>query len=206
MDVLFVAGLKSAVDQLAAIAGRAARPSISTDLLVLSAGMLLGFLAGEVVLPLGIGSIGLGYAGGLFLAGVLVSSIAPRLGIVGSTPSAARGIVEELGLVAFVAIVALDAGEAIVWRMSGDLAAKVAIAGFVAAVLPPLLVWAYAHHVLRMNPAVLLGCIAGTYSQYEAARESAREIGSSVPWIGFPVANAIAATIVVMLGYAAAMA
>jgi len=206
MDVLFVAGLKSAVDQLAAIAGRVARPSISTDLLVLSAGMLLGFLAGEVVLPLGIGSIGLGYAGGLFLAGVLVSSIAPRLGIVGSTPSAARGIVEELGLVAFVAIVALDAGEAIVWRMSGDLAAKVAIAGFVAAVLPPLLVWAYAHHVLRMNPAVLLGCIAGTYSQYEAARESAREIGSSVPWIGFPVANAIAATIVVMLGYAAAMA
>ena len=39
-DVLFVAGLKSAVNKLAAMVGKVARPSTATDLLTLSVGMV----------------------------------------------------------------------------------------------------------------------------------------------------------------------
>ena len=50
-DVLFVGGVKSAVDKMGALLGRIARPSTSTDLLTLSLGMILGFLIGAISFP-----------------------------------------------------------------------------------------------------------------------------------------------------------
>jgi len=47
-DVLFIAGIKSAVDNAAALMGKVARPSTATDLLTLAIGMILGFLIGAI--------------------------------------------------------------------------------------------------------------------------------------------------------------
>ena len=47
-DVLFVAGLKSGVQKMAAAMGKIARPSTATDLLTLAVGMILGFLIGAI--------------------------------------------------------------------------------------------------------------------------------------------------------------
>src|SRR5699024_9667066 len=52
MDVVFVAGVKSAVDDLAALAGKVGRPSTATDLLTLALGMILGLLIGAISSPL----------------------------------------------------------------------------------------------------------------------------------------------------------
>ncbi|MGZ8445273.1 MAG: aspartate-alanine antiporter-like transporter, partial [Candidatus Binatia bacterium] len=52
-DVLFVAGLKSAVENVAAVMGKVARPSTGTDLLTLSVGMILGLLIGGINVPVG---------------------------------------------------------------------------------------------------------------------------------------------------------
>ena len=50
-DVLFVAGLRSAVEKVGAGLGRVARPSTATDLLTLSGGMILGLLIGAINVP-----------------------------------------------------------------------------------------------------------------------------------------------------------
>jgi putative transport protein len=47
-------------------------------------------------------------------------------------------------------------------------------------------VWAIGHHLFRINPAMLMGGVAGARSHSGAAREAADEIGSSVPSIGVP--------------------
>ena len=52
-DVIFVAGLKSAVEKAGAVLGRVARPSTGTDLLTLSVGMILGLLIGGINVPVG---------------------------------------------------------------------------------------------------------------------------------------------------------
>src|SRR5687768_5718615 len=78
-DVLFVAGMKSGVDKMAALLGKIARPSTSTDLLTLALGMILGFLIGAITFPLAGSKVGLGNAGGLLVSGIIVSSIASRL-------------------------------------------------------------------------------------------------------------------------------
>ena len=205
MDILTVAGLKGAVDEAGKIFGRIARPSTSTDLLTLAAGMILGFLIGLIEFPLFGSKVGLGNAGGLLLSGVLVSSVVSRLRYFGNTPNAARNILEDLGLVVFVAIVGINAGNSLLAQLTGAIALKIFIVGFVACSVPPFIVWALGYHVFKINPAVLMGGVAGARSHSGPCREAAVEINSSVPWIGFPVAYAVSGVLLTIFGYFAMM-
>jgi putative transport protein len=201
MDVVTVAGLKSAVNELAEMWGRIARSNTSTDLLTLAFGMILGFLIGQISFPAFGASIGLGNAGGLLLSGVIVSSIVSRLRFFGNTPNAARNVLEDLGLVVFVAIVGINAGAGLLAQLTGAIALKIFIAGFIACTIPPFIVWAIGYHFFKINPAVLMGGVAGARSHSGPCREAAVEIQSTVPWIGFPVAYAVSGILLTVFGY-----
>lgn len=201
MDVLTVVGLKDAVSHVGALFGRIVRPSTATDLLTLSMGMILGFLIGAVQFPAFGASVGLGNAGGLLVSGVIVSSIASRLRFFGNTPNAARNILEDLGLVVFVAIVGINAGNSLLTQLTGTIALKIFIVGFVACSIPPVIVWMIGYYIFKMNPAVLMGGVAGARSHSGPCREAAVEIQSNVPWIGFPVAYAVSGVLLTVFGY-----
>ena len=202
-DVLFVGGVKSSIDRAGEILGKIARPSTSTDLLTLALGMILGFLIGAISFPLAGSKVGLGNAGGLLVSGIIVSSIASRLRFFGSTPNAARNVLEDLGLVVFIAIVGVNAGAGLISQLTGTVALKIFLAGFIVTTVPPILVWAIGYHWMKINPAVLMGGVAGARSHSGPAREAAKEIGSSVPWIGFPVGYAISGVLLTVFGYLA---
>jgi putative transport protein len=51
MDLVTIVGVKSAVEKVGDAFGRVVRPSAATDLLTLSAGMILGFLIGAIQFP-----------------------------------------------------------------------------------------------------------------------------------------------------------
>jgi putative transport protein len=201
LDIISVVGLKSAVQELADKFGRIARPSTATDLLTLSVGMILGFLIGMIDFPAFGSRVGLGNAGGLLLSGVIVSSLVSRLRFFGNTPNAARNILEDLGLVVFVAIVGVNAGNSLLAQLTGTIALKIFLVGFVACSIPPFIVWAIGYHYFKINPAVLMGGVAGARSHSGPCREAAAEIGSSVPWIGFPVAYALSGIMLTVFGY-----
>ncbi|MCC8362714.1 hypothetical protein LK996_06450 [Lysobacter sp. A6] len=200
-DVLYLTGLKSAVSKVGDMFGKVARPSTSTDLLTLSLGMVLGLLIGKINVPVGDFSVGLGNAGGLLLSGILVSSVVSRLRYFGSTPNAARNILEDLGLVTFIAIVGINAGATLLEQLTGAVALKIFIAGFVASTIPPFVTWAIGLHFFKINPAVLMGGVAGSRSHSGPAREAAKEIDSSVPWVGFPVGYAVSGVLYTVFGY-----
>jgi len=200
-DVLFVAGLKSAVEKAAAGLGKVARPTTGTDLLTLSVGMILGLLIGSINVPVGGFSVGLGNAGGLLLSGIIVSSVVSRLRFFGSTPNAARNILEDLGLVTFVGIVGINAGASLLAQLTGVVALKIFLVGFIASTIPPFVTWAIGYHLFKINPAVLMGGVAGARSHSGPCREAAKEINSSVPWIGFPVGYAVSGVLLTVFGY-----
>jgi putative transport protein len=189
------------VDKLAALMGKVARPSTGTDLLTLSLGMILGFLIGAIAFPIAGSKVGLGNAGGLLVSGVIVSSAVSRLRFFGNTPNAARNVLEDLGLVVFIAIVGINAGAGLLTQLSGAVALKIFIAGFITCTLPPILVWAIGYNIMKINPAVLMGGVAGARSHSGPCREAAKEINSSVPWIGFPVGYAVSGVLLTVFGY-----
>lgn len=203
MDVLHVAGIKGAVSKAGEFFGRVARPGTSTDLLTLALGMILGFLIGKLSVQIAGSSVGLGNAGGLLVSGVAVSSLVSRLRFFGNTPNAARNILEDLGLIVFIAIVGVNAGASLLAQLTGSIAFYIFFAGFIVCTVPPIIVWAIGYHVFKINPAVLMGGVAGARSHSGPAREAAVEIGSSVPWIGFPVGYAVSGVLLTVFGYIA---
>lgn len=204
-DVLFVNGLKVAVEKAGSIFGVIARHSSATDLLTLSAGMILGFLIGLIEVPAFGAAVGLGNAGGLLLSGIIVSSLSSRLRFFGNTPNAARNILEDLGLIGFVAIVGINAGAELLTQLTGTIALKIFVVGFLASSIPPIIVWAIGFHIMKINPALLMGATAGARSHSGPAREAAKEVGSSVPWLGFPVGYAVSGVLLTVFGYFAMM-
>jgi len=200
-DVVYVTGLKSAVNRVGEKLGKVARASTSTDLLTLSLGMVIGLLIGKINVPVGSFPVGLGNAGGLLLSGIFVSSVVSRLRFFGSTPNAARNILEDLGLVTFIAIVGINAGATLLEQLTGAVAVKIFLAGFIASTIPPFLTWALGYHVFKINPAVLMGGVAGSRSHSGPAREASKEIDSSVPWVGFPVGYAVSGVLYTVFGY-----
>jgi len=200
-DVLFISGLKGTIEAVAAKLGKIARPSTSTDLLTLAAGMVLGLLIGKINVPVGDFMVGLGNAGGLLLSGIFVSSASSRLRFFGGTPNAARNILEDLGLVTFIAIVGINAGATLLEQLTGAIAVKIFLAGFIASTIPPFVTWAIGYHFFKVNPAVLMGGVAGSRSHSGPAREAAKEINSSVPWVGFPVGYAVSGVLYTVFGY-----
>lgn len=201
MDVIFIAGLQDAVTRVGNALGRFANPSTATDLLTLSVGMILGLLIGAISFPAFGASVGLGNAGGLLVSGVIVSSLQSRLRFFGNTPNAARNILEDLGLVVFVAIVGINAGNSLLSQLTGAVALKIFVVGFIACTIPPFIVWAIGYHFMKINPAVLMGGVAGARSHSGPCREAAKEINSTVPWIGFPVGYAVSGILLTIFGY-----
>ncbi|HTX55072.1 MAG TPA: TrkA C-terminal domain-containing protein [Candidatus Baltobacteraceae bacterium] len=201
LDVLFVVGLRSAVEKLVAELGKVARPSTATDLLTLSVGMIVGLLIGAINVPVAGFTVGLGNAGGLLLSGILISSVVSRLRFFGSTPNAARNILEDLGLVTFVGIVGINAGASLLAQLTGVIAVKIFLVGFIACTIPPFVTWALGFHLFKVNPAVLMGGVAGARSHSGPCREAAKEINSSVPWVGFPVGYAVSGVLLTVFGY-----
>ena len=201
MDILTVVGLKDAVAKAGAMFGRIARPSTATDLLTLSVGMILGFLIGAIQFPAFGASVGLGNAGGLLVSGIIVSSLVSRVRFFGNTPNAARNVLEDLGLIVFVAIVGVNAGASLLSQLTGSLALKIFLVGFIACTIPPFVTWAIGYHLFKINAAALMGGVAGARSHSGPAREAAAEIQSSVPWLGFPVGYAVSGVLLTVFGY-----
>jgi hypothetical protein len=54
--------------------------------------------------------------------------------------------------------------------------------------------------LFKINPAVLMDDVAGVRSHSGPAREAAAEIGSSAPWIGFPVGYAVSGILLTVFG------
>jgi putative transport protein len=137
----------------------------------------------------------------LLVSGILVASISSRLRFFGSTPNAARNVLEDLGLVVFVAIVGLNSGSTLLDQLNGEIALKIFLVGFVACTIPPFVAWAIGYHMMKINPALLVGTVAGARSHSGPCREAAVELQSSVPWLGFPVAYAVSGVLLTIFGY-----
>jgi hypothetical protein len=84
---------------------------------------------------------------------------------------------------------------------TGAVALKIFIAGFIACTIPPFIVWAIGFHIFKINPAVLMGGVAGARSHSGPCREAAVEIQSAVPWIGFPVGYSVSGILLTVFGY-----
>ncbi len=183
-DRLQVTGVDAALQQFAEACGYIEEDVEKTDLLTFSLGICGGILLGLVVLKLGQISIGLGSAGGLLMVGILIgflSSIHPTFGRV---PAAARFLLMELGLTIFMCSVGLRAGGGLA-EILFNAGPQLVLGGVAVTLLPVLVSYGFGRTVLKMNPALLLGSIAGAMTSTPSLSVITGAAKSEVPALGY---------------------
>jgi putative transport protein len=201
-DVLRVTGTKARIDALAAAAGSVVKNSSVTDLLTVSAGLVVGGLLGSIAVHVGAIRLSMGTAAGLLVVAIAMSWIRaryPQLG--GPVPETARQLLEDLGISIFIATIGLSAGPGLMraWQ-SGNVVPIIGttlLLGF----LPPVVAWLLGISVFKVNPALLLGAVTGARQNSPSLKIGQELVRSSIPAIGFPVPFTIATLSFTFCGY-----
>ena len=203
-DILRVIGPRSQTEAVGQLVGATVRFATESDILTLSLGLAIGYVAGTVRLTIGAIPFCLGAPAGVMLAGIAISTLRSRNPLFGGPVSeGARSLLQALGLDVFIAVVAVNTAPNVASAYTGGYVSVLLAIGLVASLLPPLAAWVVGRRVLNLNPAILLGMICGARHSTPALRAAQDECGSTVPAVGYPVAYAISSVLVLVVGYLA---
>ena len=184
-DTLEVSGPQAAVERLAPLVGRMIHPTEDTDFIVLGTAIFLGVLFGAVVtIPLGHLRITLGTSVGTLLAGVMVGWLRSVKPWFGKIPDGAIHFMKDIGLAAFVAMVGLKAGPIFITavRQYGYI---LFLGGIVVTLTPLISGLFFGRYVVRLNPVLLLGGLAGAQTMIAGVAAVQEKSDSPVATLGY---------------------
>ena len=198
-DVVTASGGRQLLNRLVNDLGSEERRVQETDLVTFAGGIVGGLLLGQIELQIGAIDIGLGSAGGLLLAGILVGFMRSHHPTFGRVPPAARFILMELGLMLFMVGVGLRAGGGIVDALL-SVGPILFLCGVVVTIAPLLCGYAFGRLVLKMNPALLLGALTGAMTSTPALSIVQSAARSPVPALGYAGTYALANVLLTIAG------
>jgi putative transport protein len=198
-DVMTLVGLRTDLDRVAASVGQIISGRDRTDIAFLAIGLAVGWLFGMLSTTIASVPVTLGGAGGALIAGLVWGWLRSRRATFGAYPPAAQQTLSDLGLGAFIAAIGLANGPAALVAIQ-EHGLLLLGAGFVVTLTPMILGTLFAYRVLRMNPVVICGALAGAMT-VDAAVVSACEVAKSqTPVLGVAVPYAIANVVLTVLG------
>jgi putative transport protein len=204
-DVLRVIGMPSALQTAVETLGQAVRPTNTTDIITLALGIATGYAVGLITIPVAGIPIGLGAMGGVVVAGMVVSilrSINPAFG--GPMPEGARAFLESIGVDLFVCGLGLNVAPALVDALShGMTTIYMLLLGLATATIPTFISWLVGLYILRMDPIILAGAVAGARNSTTAMRAISERSKSAIPSFGYPVTYALSTVVFLVYGYLA---
>jgi putative transport protein len=191
-DILRVTGVADAVDKLAPIVGVKLSPAEETDFSTLGLAVFMGVLVGgSLVIPLGNLKITLGTSVGTLLVGLLAGWLRSVFPWFGRMPDAAVLFMRSLGLTGFVAMIGLKAGPIFLQTLKES--GYVLFVGGVVVTMVPLIVGLFfGFYVLKLNPVLLLGGLAGAQTMIAGAAVVQEKSDSPVATLGYSYTVAIA--------------
>jgi putative transport protein len=192
-DLLRIVGPEPIVLRAATRIGAVVSTAAGVDFVVLGLAIFLGGVVG-VLATFSVASvkISLGTSIGTLLAGLLVGHLRTRHPLFGRIPEDAIAFMTSLGLAAFVGLTGLHAGPIFLSALR-EVGIGLVFGGMVVTLLPQLVGLAFGHFVLRMNPILLLGSLAGSQTVTAAMAAVQERSRSPVAVLGYtpayPIAN-----------------
>jgi putative transport protein len=189
-DVLELVGTPEDLDRVTPLLGVADLPTDRTNFLAMGLTMAVGALVGVFAIRFGGVPIGLGTGGGVLLAGLAFGWLQSYYPSLGRIPAPSIWLMENLGLTAFVAMVAIVAGPHAVEAMRTT-GLELLLASVVVATVPHVITFLLGHYVYGLNAGKLMGILSGAGTVTAALQALVDESDSSVPVLGYTVPYAI---------------
>lgn len=184
-DTLQITGSEAAVERLAPLVGRVINPTEESDFVVLGIAIFLGVLVGAVLtIPIGRLRIALGTSVGTLLSGVLVGWLRSVKPWFGKMPDATISFMKSIGLAAFVAMVGLKAGPIFVSAVK-EYGYILFLGGIVVTLTPLITGLFFGRYVLKLNPVLLLGGLAGAQTMIAGVAAVQEKSDSPVATLGY---------------------
>jgi putative transport protein len=184
-DTLHITGSEAAVERLAPLVGIVVNPTEETDFVVLGIAVFLGVLIGAVLtIPVGPLRIALGTSVGTLLAGVLVGWLRSVKPWFGRIPDAAITFMKSIGLAAFVAMVGLKAGPIFINAVK-EYGYILFLGGIVVTLVPLIAGLFVGRYLLKLNPVLLLGGLAGAQTMIAGVAAVQEKADSPVATLGY---------------------
>lgn len=184
-DILRVVGAEPVVSAAGKRIGVPVEPATTTDFFVLGLAIFLGGLVGVLVtFPIGDMRISLSTSVGTLLAGLMVGHLRTRFPLFGRIPDAAVTLMTALGLAAFVAMTGLHAGP-IFFSAIAEAGIGLLFGGMIVTITPLVVGLYFGRYVLRMNPILLLGGLAGAQTMTAGMAAVQERSGSMVAVLGY---------------------
>jgi putative transport protein len=184
-DLLRLVGLEPAVERSGKLVGAVVRPSDVTDFVTLGLAIFVGGLMGVVLaVPIGATHISLSTSVGTLLAGLLVGWLRSVRPLFARIPDGAVSFMTSFGLAAFVAMVGLHAGPVFIEAVR-EVGFGLVLGGAVVTLTPLVAGLFFGRYVLRMNPLLVLGALAGAQTMTAALAAVQEKSGSPVAVLGY---------------------
>ncbi|HZH83440.1 MAG TPA: TrkA C-terminal domain-containing protein, partial [Phototrophicaceae bacterium] len=184
-DTLHLTGTEAAVEKLATTAGRIIHPTEDTDFAMLGVAIFVGVIVGAIIkIPLGHLKIALGTSVGTLLVGVIVGWMRSLRPWFGRVPDAAIAFMKSIGLAAFVAMVGLKAGPVFITAVR-EYGYILFLGGIIVTLTPLIAGLLLGRYILKLNPALLVGAIAGAQTMIAGAAAAQEKSGSPVATLGY---------------------
>ncbi len=184
-DIVQVTGPEAVVENFARIAGRILSPVQESDLAVLGIAIFCGVLVGAVItIPVGSLRINLGTSVGTLLAGLLVGWFRSLVPWFGGIPDGAILFMRSMGLAGFVAMIGLKAGPVFIAALK-DVGYMLLLGGVVVTLVPLFSGLLMGRYVLKLNPVLLLGGLAGAQTMTAGLAAVQEKAESTVAVLGY---------------------
>ena len=198
-DVMTLVGSTRNIERAAGQVGRILRSSDRTDIAFLAVGIAAGLLAGLLSVKVGSIPLTLGGGGGALIAGLICGWLRSRRPTMGAMPPAAQQTLSDLGLGGFIAAIGLANGHA-AWVAIQEHGLLLVGMGLVVTLVPLTVATLFAHHVLRMNPVITCGALAGAMTVDAAVTGCCEIAESQTPVLGVAVPYAVGNVVLTVLG------
>lgn len=198
-DKLTVVGRPVQVKKATSHMGHEDRPSVQSDLMFVGLAIFIGGLFGTLSFYIGSIPVSFGTSGGALIAGLVFGWLRTKRPTYGNIPKGALWLMNNLGLNVFIAVVGIEAAPSFVAGIKA-IGPMLFVAGAVATMIPVFLGLWLGQKVFKFNPAITLGCCAGTRTCTAALGAAQTAIGSTVPAIGYAVTYAVSNILLVIWG------
>jgi putative transport protein len=198
-DVVHVTGPAARLKEVGEAVGHIERETEETDLVTFAIGITAGLLVGGLSISVAGISVGLGTAGGLLAAGLVIGYLRVLHPTFGRVPGAARWILMEAGLMTFMAGVGVRAGSGILETLAAS-GLSLFVAGIAVTSVPVLAGYLFGRRVLSLNPVFLLGAITGSMTSGASLSIVTGAARSSLPALGYTGAYAFANVLLTVAG------